>query len=496
MPKSNDYLLPTAILVFLFNLLVSNDYTTLWDGAESFLAWRALHGEAGFTLHEQLMALPLSGVEDIPHLLLRLPSGLVLLLSLPLFYWMVKPLFGKALSENILLLAVSSLLVTNLAKVAAGDVWALSLQWVSLAALLRYLKQPRLSWQLAFYVCFALAIWVQPLNSLIFILGTAAYLYFVHPDGKHLWRLNPWVMGGVALALGYAAQWVVFSQHSFYLGFHTGPFLLVNLIGILPFLGFALAGIWESIVRARKGEELSIIFLGSLLFALIAHAPALQLVLVMLAAKQLKSAFLPNYPYRNIVLAGALLQLVAAACGLIIFMMGIFAEFGGLGYRAALAAGGIYWMLCFVGVVGYLGQRELYARVGVVFSGLLFTALLWLQLNPLLESQRNWVQRLPQEAVESPTVSADVNCLILPPEDHLFFNLPAYAKIAFERTAILDNTAQLDSILGNEDTESLYFLPASHIDTAYLSTVLDTVSYEGWTTSLREVEYRPALPKQ
>lgn len=495
MPKSNEYLLPTATLFFLFNLLVSNDYTTLWDGAESLLAWRALHGEAGFTLHEQLMALPLADVTEIPHLILRLPSGLILLMSLPLFYGLVKPLFGSALSENILLLAVSSLFVTNFAKVAAGDIWALSLQWVALGAMLRYLKQPRLSWQLVFYACFALAIWVQPLNSLVFILGTAAYLYFVHPDGKRLWRLNPWVMGSVALALGYVAQWVVFSQHSFYLGFRTGPFLLANLIGILPFVGFAMAGIWESIIRARKGEELSIIFLGSLLFALVAHAPALQLVLVMLAAKQLKSAFLPNYPYRNIVLAGSLLQLVAAACGLIIFMMGIFVEFRGVGYRAALAAGGIYWMLCFVGVVGYLGRRELYARIGVIFSGLLFTGLFWLQLNPLLESQRNWVQRMPAEALEQPSVEAATACVILPPGDYAFFNLSAYAKTAFENTVILDNTAQLEASL-DEKGEALFFLPARRVDTTAMQPQIDSVRYEGWTSSLREVEYLRLLPTQ
>lgn len=494
MPKSNNYLLPTTALFFLFNLMVSNDYTTLWDGAESFLAWRALHGEAGFTLHEQLMALPLSGATAIPHLLLRLPSSLVLLLGLAAFYFMVKPLFGKVLSENILLLSAASLLVANLAKVAAGDVWAMALQWISFAAMLRYLKQPGRSWQLAFYACFALALWVQPLNSLIFILGTGAYLYFLHPDGKRLWRLNPWVMGVLTLAAGYASQWVVFSQHSFYLGFRTGPFLLANLIGVLPFLGFALAGVWESIARARRGEELSVIFLGSFLFALVAHAPALQLVLVMLAAKQLKSSFLPNYPHRSIVLTGSVLQLIAAACGLILFMISIFVEFRGLGYRAALAAGGIYWMLCFVGVIGYLGQRELYARIGVIFSGLLFTALFWLQLNPLLESQRNWVQSLPTEALQSASVHPGTACLILPPQSEVFFNLSAYAKTVFERTVILDNPAQATSSI-EAGPSALYFLPAAQVDTSALKVDVDTTRYEGWTYRFQPVEYLRILPQ-
>lgn len=487
MPKSTNFLLPTAILLFLFNLLVSNDYTTLWSGAESFLAWRALHGEAGFTLHEQLMALPLTGVSEIPHIILRLPSLLVLSLSLPLFYWMVKPLFGKALVENTLLLLTSSLLVTNLAKVAAGDVWAMALQWVAFAAMLRYLKQPALGWQLLFYALFALALWVQPLNSLIFILGSGAYLYFMHPDGKRLLRLNPWVMGILTFAGGYTLQWMVFSQHSFYLGFRSGRFLLANLIGILPFLGFALAGIWESIVRARKGEELSIIFLGSLIFALLAHAPALQLVLVMLAAKQLKSSFLPNYPYRNIVLTGAVLQLVTAACALIIFMMGVFVEFRGVGYRAALAAGGIYWMLSFVGVIGYLGNREIYAKIGVFFSGLLFTSLFWLQLNPLIDAQRNWVQRLTAESVQLPTIDRSVDCLILPTDTTVFPNLAAYAKVVFPSTIVLDNAAQLKASWEATATgKQLYFLPTDQVPA---TATVDSTRYEGWINGWEEVKF-------
>jgi hypothetical protein len=487
MPKSTNYLLPTAALFFFFNLLVSNDYTTLWSGPESFLAWRALHGEAGFTLHEQLMALPLSAATEIKHIMLRLPSILILLFSLPLFYWLVKPLFGKTLVENSLLLLAASLLVANLAKVAAGDIWAMVLQWTAFAAMLRYLKQPALLWQLLFYSLFALALWVQPLNSLLFILGSGGYLYFVHPDGKRLWRLNPWIMGGLTLAGGYMLQWMVFSQHSFYLGFHTDRFLLANLVGILPFLGFALAGVWESIIRARKGEELSIIFLGGFLFALLAHAPALQLILVMLAAKQLKSSFLPNYPYRNIVLTGAVLQLVTAACMLIIFMMGIFVEFRGLGYRAALAAGGIYWMLSFVGVVGYLGNREIYAKVGVIFSGLLFTSLFWLQLNPLVESQRNWVQRLPSESLQLPTIEGTADCLILPPDSTLFPNLAAYAKAAFPNTVILDNEAQLKASWEASASEpQLYFLP---VDQAPASATVDSTEYKGWINGWEDVEY-------
>ncbi len=481
-----------ATALLLFNLLVSNDYTTLWSGPESLLAWQALHAEAGPTLHEQLLA-SVGRPGAINLFLLRLPGVLVLSLSLLLFYVLLRPLLGRQHMANTLLLAAASLLITNLAKVGAGDIWALSLQGISLALLLRYLKQPKRAWQLAFYLVFPLAIWVQPLQSLIFLLGTAAYLYRLHPDGKQLARLNPWVSGLVA-ALGlYLLQWLDLPQYSFLIGWDTLTFLLVNAAGVLPFLGLVMAGIYESYKRSRQGEELALILSGAALFALLGHALALQLVLAMIAGKQLKSYFAENYPYRNIVITGTVLQLVAAACGLILFMMYIFVEFRGLGYRAALAAGGVYWMLSFVGVVGLLGKRELYARTGIVFSGLLLTTLFWLQLNPLLESKRNWAERLPAESRELKGVDADTECLVLPAEGTAFPNLAAYCKVQFTETVLVDSIGQLVASR-QARPQTLCLLPEDALEKTGLE-VQDTARFEGWNNRLQPVIYRRLQPE-
>jgi len=493
MLKVPSYFTLFASVLFLLNLLVMNDYASLWDGAESFLAWRALHGLPGFTLHEQVLALPLSaGEPPIDHFALRLPSVAVLLLSLLIAYFLLRPLLGKQLLGNTFLLLASSLLVTNLAKVAAGDIWAFALQAASFSALLRYLKQPNLQWQIVFYLVFPLALWVQPAGSSLLVFLASAYYYFAHPSGRVLLKLNPWAMGILVLAALYFLQWIDFSQHSFYIGFRTGRFLGANLLGVMPFLGLALAGVWESFRRSRQGEELSVVLFGAVLAGLVAHAAVWQAVLALVAAKQLKSYFVPNYPYRSIVLAGAIVQIVAAACFLIVLMMGSFLQFEGAGFRSALLAGGMYWVLSFLGAIGLLGNREGYAKAGVTFSGILLTTFFWLRLYPLVEGQRIWATDMPKEAIEQPLVSRNTYCAVLPPKDAPFLALSAYAKARFPNTVILDRPGQLQDAVADQP-DALFFLPVP-ISEKLPEAPIDTVRYKGWTSRLQQVEYTRILP--
>lgn len=478
MPNKQTLFQGFLFLLLAFNLLAANDYTTLWSGAESFLAWRALHGAAGMSLHEQILAWPLAD-GALSSFWLRLPGGLLLLLALPLYYALARPLFGKQAVMYTLLLLAASLLAPNLAKLASGDSWSLVLQWLSFAALIRYLKQPKWSWQLLFYALFALAIWVQPLQALIFILGTATYLYIMHPQGKALWRLNPWAMGGLTAASLYAAQLVVFGQHAFYFGFQTGPFLLANLIGILPFLGFVLAGVWEYV--QRRGEELAILHLGALAFALIGHSMALPAVLAMIAAKPLRNYFDDRYPYRSLVQAGAVLQLVAAACLLIFAMITSFFEFGGLGFRAGLAAGGLYWMMSFIAVIGLVAVKQRYMIMGTLLSGLLFSTAFWLQVNPLLESQRQWARQIVAYATEQSSAPSTETCAVagLSTEGKaLFPNVAVYSKLSFPKTELLDSPAQAAELWPGPPPD-VFLLPPDWLPPVDTSRV-DTVRVGEW----------------
>jgi hypothetical protein len=454
------YLLYIAVLIFaILNILIQNDQISLWEGTESLLAWKAMHQSTGFTPQELYIQFALSNELDL--LLTRFGGLILLLVAGTFFWWAAKPILGQALVLNSLLLTAASLLVVNLAKVATGDIWALASQWITFTLLLRYLKQPEIKWRILFYLSLLLCIWIQPVNALIFILGFSAWLYFRHPNGKLLWRLNPWIAGLAGFGMLYAAQITTLSQDSFLIGWNSGRFLLWNLLGILPFIGFAGAGIWESFQKARKGEELGNILLGALLLGLASHAMILPIALAIMAGKQLKSYFAQNYPYKSIVRAGAVLHILLAACSIIALLMGAYFRFEIAGFRAGLFAGGVYWMWSFIAIIGLYGMNERYVRSGTVFSGIFFTLLFWLQVAPVIEAKRSWPVQLVEAAKGHPTVSADTAtyCILYHYEEAPFPALAPYAKASFPNTLLIDSPSQLSATFEDSTTQKLYLLP-------------------------------------
>ncbi|MBV6652414.1 MAG: glycosyltransferase family 39 protein, partial [Mameliella sp.] len=392
MTAKTSYLYAIALLLLVVNMLVGNGFTTLWDGVEAMMAWQIQHDAVGYTFHERLMSLLMG--ENLDVFFLRFSGAIALMLGLIAYYIFARRLVGTEVVLNTLALVAASLLAPNLAKIASGDVWAMVLPWIAYAAMIRYLKQPELSWQLSYYALAALAIWVQPIQSLVFFLGTAAFLYFMHADGKRLLRLNPWVMGLLTAGGLYGLQWLDLTGETFYVGFDTGRFLLVNVIGILPFIGLVMGGIWEHSKRLGSKEEQAVLYMGALVFALIGHSLALQPLLAMIAARQMRNYFQKGYPHRSLVKGGAVVQLIGAACFLILFMIGSFVQFRGIGFQAGLATGGLYWIWSFVAVVGLVGLKPTYLRLGTIMSGVLLTTFFWVQFSPLLEAERNWAQEI------------------------------------------------------------------------------------------------------
>jgi len=478
-----------AVIAFaLINALVNNNLASLWEGPEALLAWRALHEAVGNTPQELITLLTVSPELDL--LWMRFPAFVLLLVAGVAHWWIAGPIFGRGHTIGTFSLLAASLLFTNLPKVASGDVWALCSQWMAMLLMLRYLKQPSLLWQLLFYLLLFISLWIQPLNTIIFIMGLAVWLYFRHPQGKRLWKLNPWIAGLLAFGILYALQLTTFSQHSFVFGFNSLLFLGGNLLGILPFIGFILAGIWESVKRSRKGEELGNIHLGALLFALVAHSLTLQLILAMIGGKQLKSYFEQHYPFRNIVRAGAVLHLLFAAFTIIILLMGAYLQFEAPGFRAGLFTGGVYWMWSFIAIIGLYGMNERQVRLGTVFSGIFFILLFWLQVMPVLETKRSWAPELVDQAYDSPIVSPkdSIQCMILQPEGEAFTRLAPYAKAAFPRTVILDDLSQAQEALDNAETGQLFLLPLPAFE-ATKALPDSTRRVYGWNDQLQPVEY-------
>lgn len=480
------FFLCLAGIFLLINLFIANGFTSLWDGAEAFLAWQGLDGVAASSPQELVLGLILKD-GGIPHFQMRLPGALVFILAMAAYWVVARKLFGGEAVLSTLLFLGASLLVPNIAKIAAGDIWAMASQWLAFIVLIRFLKQPSLQWRLAFYGLLALAIWIQPANALIFLMGSSAFLYFLHPQGKRLWRLNPWLAGLALFLLLYYSGLATFSQEGFLVGFRSGRFLLWNLAGILPFLGFVLAGLWETLQRLGRREEMALINAAGLLFSLLGHSLALPGILAFLVAKQLKNYFSPNYPYTSVVKTGALLHLTAAFCLLTFLMAGSFFQFQAIGFRATLAAGGIYWMLSFIAVIGLFGPNRRYLLGSLPLSGLLLTTLFWLQLNPLLESRRGWPKALARQSREiTGPAGSDAACLISR-QGEAFPALAPYAKAAFPETALLNDPAHLPQAWADEKG-GVFLLERSDADKLEPSS-RPALSIKGWDKHLKAAEY-------
>ncbi|MEQ8703995.1 MAG: glycosyltransferase family 39 protein [Phaeodactylibacter sp.] len=480
MAAKTSYLYAIALLLLVVNLLVGNGMTTLWDGAEAMLAWQLQHDAAGPTFQEQLAGVLMGSTLDA--FLLRASGALAVVLGLIGYYIFARRLVGTEVVLNTLALAAASLLMSNLAKVASGDVWAMMLQWLAYAAMIRYLKQPQWSWQVSFYALFALAIWVQPLQALIFLLGTAAFLYFMHADGRRLLRLNPWAMGLLTAGGLYALQVLDIDGDTFYIGFRTGRFGLANLLGILPFLGLVMGGIWEHLQRLGKRDEQAVLYVGALIFALLGHSLALQPLLAMIAARQLRNYFHKGYPYRGLVKAGAVLHLVAAACFLILFMIGSFVQFRGLGFQAGLATGGLYWIWSFIAVVGLLGQRASYVRLGTIMSGILLTTFFWIQFSPLLEAQRNWAQEIVKDKGPFPKPTGQ---FLVGRGEAAFPSAAVYAFDTNTNTAVLSSDSSVREAIKAQGAETIILAPQDWLPANLDTLQTDTTVCNGWNAPLQ-----------
>lgn len=449
-----------VIVLFGANLLVMNGQLGIWEGAESLLVWQVLHGAIGITPHEWLAHW---GAQDSALFWTRFPGAVVLALGVALGCWIGRPILGKQTTWGTFCLIAGSLLVANLAKVASGDSYALAFHWCTLMLLLRYLKQPQLRWQLLFYAGLLFSVWVQPLSSLLLLLGLSTYLYFLHPQGKRLWQLNPWVAGVAIFVPFYFLGWATLDGHSFLVGWDTLRFLGWNAIGALPFVGFAMAGLWEATRQARKGEELSLILLGAVGVALLSHSLALQALLALVAARQLHRYFQPNYPYRNIVRGFAVLHLIGAVFLAIGLMLGAFAQFKMIGFRGMLTSAAVYWMWSLIAVIGLYGLNERYARTGTIMAGLVAITLFWLQAAPVLETQRSWSIDLVKRAAKEKPYDLDagaVRCFVWHPDGEPIPPLAVYAKASFPQTILLNTELQVNEALRRErQGNALFLLP-------------------------------------
>lgn len=372
--------------ICVINMLVMNDFASLWSGAEAALA-----NSSGAEVRWYLPAIiqkMLWNAGGGNLFVYRLPGVVWLLGAAAGFYFLARPLLGARTAVLTLLVAGASLGIPQLAKIATPDAWILALHTLAYVLLLRFLKQPRMVWRIAFYTVVLSAGLVHSYSTLILFCIAPAILYFRHPQGKRLWALQPWTAAIVALGIASftgAAQW---NPPWFFAGFFQSPYWLVTLLGFLPFTGFVLSGLRDYIPKLRKGDETALIVLVWIGAGLLAGTPVAGVALALLIARQMDAYFHPNYPYAAVVQTGAVLHLILVFFGAMGLMLGGLHYFGGLGFRAGLAVGAAYWSMSFLGVIGLYGKQRRLVIGGPILAGALAVLLFWLQAFPILESRR------------------------------------------------------------------------------------------------------------
>lgn len=406
-----------SVFIFLANLLVMNDFASLWNGAE------VLNIEYFKSIQNWI------GINTFSW---RLPSVCITILAFVGIYFLGRKVFGELTTIEALLVLGSSLLVVNMGKVATGDSWlffALSLSFISL---ILFLKQPILKWKISYITFLILAAFIHQYSTLVFSLGTCFYLFASHPKGENLRPLLRWTAGILTIRFLYFHDFIDFSVYTFYLSFSNlsiSQSLIWMMIGMLPWTGFLWAGIWEMIQKLRKKEEFALIISAGFFGGLFSHALILQCILAFMIARQISAYFRPNYPYKNIVKTGAILHLLFAFGAIMYVMISSFDFFQAIGFRSAMAVGAVYWMTSLTGVIGLVGMNRRFIKGGMALSGLMLTLIFWLQLYPLIETQRNLPKRIALEVEQMMEKNTqDLNT-------HLFYhyspvgqNLPLYLK--------------------------------------------------------------------
>jgi hypothetical protein len=379
-----------AALIFIANLLFTNDYTTFWNGAESDLLLASQTGEASLALFPKWKMISLAKMAGFQSFILRLPAVMILISSLIGFWFFGRKVFGNRTTLFTILILMSSFLVPNLSKWATGDAWLFASHLLTAITMILYIKRPTKATLITSILFAIIGLGTNFYATSLFLIPLLAYWFVRHPEGKKtaLLAFLPVVIAFVAYGL--------LSQKGAVAGSYLAPFELsipkylgISLLGMLPWIAFLPAAIIDMFTKLKKGEEMSIITSGWLLAGFLSFSISLQAALAFLIAKQIQAYFHPNYPYTNWVKTFGVLNIVGAFVGGMLLMLNGFYLLEMEGFRLGMSVGAVYWIPGFLGVVGLMGKRNSMMMGGMAASGLLFTFFFWARIGPVLETFRH-----------------------------------------------------------------------------------------------------------
>ena len=261
-----------------FNLLLFNDAISLWDEDEAAYAgfaqqmldsgdwvnpayqWSSIHRKPPLHFWTVAVSFSIFGVNEFA---LRLPSVLAVWLTCASLWWFGRRLFGEDRAAWAATILASSLIIPLYAKVAFTDATLLLFQTTAVLALLNYIHQPNIRWNLLLWTSVALGVLVKGLPVLIVIGGLWAWLLVFHPQRRNLIGTHPWLFLPLALLpvtawmylswlrdggrlLTFLYEWYVVRRVGGDVWGHTGPpgyhfvVLLISFAAWMPFLWMAV----------------------------------------------------------------------------------------------------------------------------------------------------------------------------------------------------------------------------------------------------------------
>ncbi|MEM6380517.1 MAG: hypothetical protein AAF705_20195, partial [Bacteroidota bacterium] len=378
-----------AIIIFLFNLTLLTDFVWLWQGPETFLANDVIN-QAYTGLVSQITG-QFSAGDPLNLIGFRLPILLITVLGLIGIVLISRKILGNDFTLLLCLTLANCYLIMAVSKVASGDAWTLVAQSIGVLSMIRFIKTPTLIWRIINYLAIAGAVWFNPImSSVLFIVVPSAYYIFLS-NGKRLWKLGPWNIVFITLALYYFSSQNNWLAADHYLGWGQsgfGWYLLVIFLSYLPLQGFFIAGITASIKNLKKREEFSLYFIPWLIVGLLIQSPSVVVVMGILITKHLQDFFVKNYPYGGYIRVYSTIHLITFFFAAAFLMLGGFFVFRGTGFRSGLSFSFVYWVLSFVLVIGVFGKNRRFIYAGAFLSGLLSTTIFCVQIFPLFENQR------------------------------------------------------------------------------------------------------------
>ncbi len=426
-----------SIAVLLLNVLIYNDFARIWPWeAHNWIQWL----EAPTNLPQYCLAF-FDRLFEGTLFWMRLPTVLLLLGALGTWYYWGKAIFGMTMARDTLLILATSFTLVFSAKLAVNELWLFVPQLLSFLALLRFLKKRERTWHIVLYLSILVGLAVHPWSMTVFVLVLMLYLRMFHPLGKNLDRLYLWLLVPLLFLTSYWKTGFVFSYgHLAY-----WKYLLWMLLGFLPWTGLLIASFADLIYKLRKKEEMALIISGFLLASLAAQSLMLTAVLALMIARQLSAYFHPNYPYQSLAKGFAILHLLFSFFAITIVLLSAYTQVGGLGFRAGMTVGVVYWILTFVAVIGLYARRRDFIFGGMAWGAMLGFFLFWVQLYPLMERQEiSW-----QEVLQS-TSHTKAQKRTLKVEDAILAVAPSLAVYAQKEAWEIDTLSTLNS--SNKET--------------------------------------------